>query len=134
MCGGPAPKAAGPTLRHYVTWDGYRSFGRTTNAAKKGSVTGSLAWGIPSGGGGVTALFCHITQNWRGTPLETLEVVVESIGATTTATGLEVHAWLDQQTYEKGRKVSDQQLAECHLKTNTFHGEWNYEIHPRKKC
>ena len=78
-------------------------------------------------------VFCHITQNWRGTPLETLEVVVESIGHTTTTTGLEVHAWLDQQTYEKGRKVSDQQLAECHLKPNKFHGEWNYEIHPRKK-
>ena len=78
-------------------------------------------------------LFCHITQNWRGTPLETLEVVVESIGATTTKAGLEVHAWLDQQTYQKGRKVSDTQLAECHLKMNKFHGEWNYEIHPRKK-
>ena len=78
-------------------------------------------------------LFCHITQNWRGTPLETLEVVVESIGATTTKAGLEVHAWLDQQTYQKGRKVSDTQLAECHLKMNKCHGEWNYEIHPRKK-
>ena len=78
-------------------------------------------------------LFCHITQNWRGTPLETLEVVVESIGATTTKAGLEVHAWLDEQTSPKGQKVSDQQLAECHLKPNKFHGEWNYEIHPRKK-
>ena len=78
-------------------------------------------------------LFCHITRNWRGTPLETLDVVVESIGATTTKTGLEVHAWLDQKTYAKGQKVSDAQLAECHLKPNKFHGEWNYEIHPREK-
>jgi transposase len=77
-------------------------------------------------------VFCHITQNWRGTPRETREVVVESIGHTTTTTGLEVHAWLDQQTCEKGRKVSDQQLAECLLKPHKFHGEWNYEIHPRK--
>jgi transposase len=78
-------------------------------------------------------LFCHITRNWRGTPLETLEVVVESIGATTTETGLEVHAWLDEGTYEKGRAVSDEALAECVIKRNGFHGEWNYEIHPRDK-
>ena len=76
-------------------------------------------------------LFCHITKNWQGTPLETLEIVVESIGATTTETGLEVHAWLDEGTYEKGRKVSDEQLAACKIRPHTYHGEWNYEIHPR---
>jgi transposase len=76
-------------------------------------------------------LFCHITRNWQGVPLETLEVVVESIAATTTATGLEVHAWLDEGTYAKGRKVSDAELAECIIKRHEFHGEWNYEIHPR---
>ena len=76
-------------------------------------------------------VFCHITRNWRGVPLETLEVVVQSIGATTTETGLEVHAWLDQSHYEKGRKVSDEELAECNIKRNMYHGEWNYEIHPR---
>jgi hypothetical protein len=76
-------------------------------------------------------VFCHITRNWRGTPLETLEIVVESIGATTTETGLEVHAWIDEGTYEKGRKVSDEELAACNIKRNEYHGEWNYEIHPR---
>jgi hypothetical protein len=76
-------------------------------------------------------VFCHITRNWQGTPLETLEIVVESIGATTTETGLEVHAWIDEGTYEKGRKVSDEELAECNIKHNKYHGEWNYEIHPR---
>jgi transposase len=76
-------------------------------------------------------LFCHITRTWQGVPLETLEVVVESIGQTTTATGLEVHAWLDEGTYEKGRKVTDAELAECLIKKHTYHGEWNYEIHPR---
>lgn len=75
-------------------------------------------------------VFCHITRNWRGRPLETLEVIVESIGATTTETGLEIHAWLDEGQYEKGRKVSDEQLAECNIKPNAYHGEWNYEIHP----
>src|SRR5476651_414639 len=76
-------------------------------------------------------LFCHITRNWQGTPLETLEIVVESIGGTTTETGLEVHAWIDEGTYEKGRKVSDEELASCNIKRNEYHGEWNYEIHPR---
>jgi hypothetical protein len=78
-------------------------------------------------------LFCHITRNWQGTPLETLEIVVESIGATTTKTGLEVHAWIDEGTYEKGKKVSDEELAECNIKRNKYHGEWNYEIHPHAK-
>jgi transposase len=76
-------------------------------------------------------LFCHITRNWRGVPLETLEVVVQSIGATTTDAGLEVHAWLDEGQYNKGRKVSDEELAACQIKRNNYHGEWNYEIHPR---
>jgi Rhodopirellula transposase DDE domain len=76
-------------------------------------------------------VFCHITRNWQGMPLETLEIVVESIGATTTQAGLEVHAWIDEGTYDKGRKVSDEELAECAIKHNAYHGEWNYEIHPR---
>ena len=76
-------------------------------------------------------VFCHLTRNWRGKPLENLEIVVESIGAMTTKTGLEVHAWIDEGTYEKGRKVSDEELAECNIKRNAYHGEWNYEIHPR---
>ena len=77
-------------------------------------------------------VFCHITRNWRGVPLENLEVVLESIGNTKTATGLEIHVWLDDKTYEKGRKVKDDELAECIIKRNDFHGEWNYEIHPRR--
>ena len=76
-------------------------------------------------------LFCHITRNWRGRPLETLEVVVNLIGSTKTAEGLEVHAWIDRKRYEKGRKISDEELQEVHLKRDKFHGDWNYEIHPR---
>jgi transposase len=76
-------------------------------------------------------LFCHITRNWQGVPLETREIVVQSIGHTTTNAGLEVHAWLDESTYPKGRKVTNEELAECHIKPAAFHGEWNYEIHPR---
>jgi hypothetical protein len=76
-------------------------------------------------------LFCHITRNWQGVPLETLQVVINLIGSTRTQQGLEVHAWLDENTYEKGRKVSDAEMSELHIKRNTFHGDWNYEIHPR---
>ena len=76
-------------------------------------------------------VFCHITRNWQGVPLETLEIVVESIGNTKTTTGLEIHAWVDEATYEKGRKVTDAELAECSIKRNDFHGDWNYEIHPQ---
>jgi hypothetical protein len=78
-------------------------------------------------------LFCHITRNWQGTPLETLAIVVQSIGATATETGLEVHAWLDEGKYEKGRKVSDEELADCNIRHHLYHAEWNYEIHPRGK-
>lgn len=78
-------------------------------------------------------LFCHITRNWRGVPLETEEIVVNLIGQTKTSSGLEVHAWLDQKEYTKGRKVSDAELCEVIIKRNKFHGEWNYEIHPAKK-
>jgi hypothetical protein len=77
-------------------------------------------------------LFCHITGNWRGVPLETHEVVVSSIGHTRTNSGLEAHAWLDGKTYEKGVKVSDKALSECIIKRHEFHGEWNYESHPRQ--
>lgn len=76
-------------------------------------------------------LFCHITRNWRGQPLETFEIVVQLIGNTATSEGLEVHAWLDASQYEKGIKVTDAELAECHIKPNKFHGEWNYDIIPR---
>jgi hypothetical protein len=75
-------------------------------------------------------LFCHITRNWQGVPLETHEVVVNLIGSTTTGEGLEVHAWLDEKPYTKGRKITAEELGEVIIKRNKFHGEWNYEIHP----
>lgn len=77
-------------------------------------------------------VFCHITRNWKGIPLETLEIVVNLIGATTTETGLEVHAWIDEAEYPIGKKVSNAELKECIIKKNKFHGDWNYEIHPKK--
>lgn len=77
-------------------------------------------------------LFCHITRNWQGIPLESFEIVVNLIGSTKTEKGLEVYAWLDEKQYEKSKKVSDDQLTEVHIKRNTFHGEWNYNILPMK--
>lgn len=77
-------------------------------------------------------LFCHITRNWRGVPLETREIVVSSIGNTRTTTGLEVHAWLDDKTYKTGIKVPDKELGACLINRHKFHGDWNYQIHPRQ--
>lgn len=77
-------------------------------------------------------LFCHITRNWQGTPLESHEIVVNLIGSTRTKEGLEVHAWLDSANYEKAKKVSDEQLAEVNIKRDAFHGEWNYKILPNE--
>lgn len=76
-------------------------------------------------------LFCHVTRNWRGHPLETYEIVVNLIGSTTTASGLVVHAELDAGKYEKGRKVTDEEYATVNLRPSQFHGEWNYVIRPK---
>ncbi len=78
-------------------------------------------------------LFCHITRNWRGVPLETRQVVVNLVSSTKTEEGLEVHCQLDQKDYPKGRKITDQQMADMNIRRNAFHGEWNYEIRPREK-
>jgi hypothetical protein len=77
-------------------------------------------------------LFCHITANWRGRPLTSREVVVNSIAATTTAAGLIVRAELDEAIYPTGLKVSDQQLATVRIERNSFHPEWNYAILPHQ--
>jgi transposase len=75
-------------------------------------------------------LFSFITQNWRGKPLESLEVIVSLIAATSTRTGLAVYAQLDQRTYPK-IKVDDAQLAAVQIDGDPFHPEWNYTIKPR---
>ena len=60
------------------------------------------------------------------------EVIVNLIAATTTRTGLRVQSQLDTGKYPKGIKVSKQEFATIHLRPDTFHGEWNYTIMPRK--
>ena len=76
-------------------------------------------------------LFCHMTRNWRGVPLESHQVVVSLIGSTQTTEGLDVHCRLDENDYPKGRKISDVEMATIKLKRNAFHGDWNYTIAPK---
>jgi hypothetical protein len=76
-------------------------------------------------------LFSFITQNWRGQPLVSRQAIVSLIAATTTKTGLVVKAALDTTAYQKGIKVSDEELATVRIVPHRFHGEWNYSISPR---
>jgi hypothetical protein len=75
-------------------------------------------------------LFSRITMNWRGRPLTSHEVVVASIAATTTGTGLAVHAELDTGSYPTGVQVSDEAIAALPVSRHRFHGDWNYTLHP----
>jgi hypothetical protein len=77
-------------------------------------------------------MFCHITQNWRGRPLISHEVIVHLIANTMTQQGLKIRAELDKRTYPAGIKVTDAELAQVNLKPNRFHGDWNYAIQPKK--
>jgi hypothetical protein len=76
-------------------------------------------------------MFCHITENWRGRPLVSREVVVNLIGHTTTKTGLAIQSALDENHYPTGREVTAQQMESLAIKQDRFHGEWNYTIQPR---
>ena len=76
-------------------------------------------------------LFSAISQDWRGRPLVSHEVIVELIGATTTRTGLRVRSALDTSDYPSGVRVSDAEMQTLYLERDTFHGEWNYTLLPR---
>ena len=78
-------------------------------------------------------MFCHITQNWRGRPLESLETVVNLIGSTTTAAGLRIRAGLDRHCYAKGLKVTAEEMAAIYLRASRDLGQWNYTITPRAR-
>ncbi|WSH69485.1 ISAzo13 family transposase (plasmid) [Rhizobium ruizarguesonis] len=75
-------------------------------------------------------LFAFITQNWRGKPLVSHEVIVQLIGATTTANGLDVQCCLDENGYPKAIKISDAEMNAINIDRDPFHGEWNYTILP----
>ena len=79
-------------------------------------------------------LFSHISMNWRGRPLTSHEVIVQTIAATTTVTGLSVHAELDAGTYPTGIKIPDSQMKALHqtgtLARHEWHPGWNYTLNP----
>jgi len=75
-------------------------------------------------------LFSFISQNWRGKPLISHEVIVNLISSTTTKTGLQVGCEIDPNSYPKGIKVTDKELKAVNLLKDAFHGEWNYTIKP----
>jgi len=77
-------------------------------------------------------LFSFIAMNWRGKPLINYQTIVNLIAATTTEKGLEVRCELDENAYEKGRKISDAEMATINIQPHEFHGEWNYTICPAK--
>jgi transposase len=77
-------------------------------------------------------LFSFISKNWRGQPLTSLKVIVSLIAGTTTRKGLKVHAEIDDRSYPTGIQVPDEEMAQINLRRDAFHGEWNYEILPRK--
>ena len=76
-------------------------------------------------------LFSFISQNWRGKPLVSHEVIVNLIASTSTQAGLRVQCQLDTKAYPKGVKVSDEEMASLNIQRDPFHGEWNYTLLPK---
>lgn len=77
-------------------------------------------------------MFSHISKNWRGRPLVSLEVIISLIASTTTRKGLQIACAADTTSYETGIKVSDEALADVNLVPDSYHGEWNYRILPNQ--
>lgn len=78
-------------------------------------------------------MFSFISMNWQGCPLETYETVINLIGNTTTRKGLKISARLDQNKYEKGLKITDDEMEETHLHRHSLHPQWNYTINPKNR-
>ena len=78
-------------------------------------------------------LFSYITQNWRGTPLISIDLIVKLISATTNRKGLKVFAEKSDATFHQGVKVSDAEIDGLRLKKDSFHPEWNYTISPSSR-
>jgi hypothetical protein len=76
-------------------------------------------------------MFSFISQNWRGMPLESLQTIVELIGNTTTKTGLKIKTSIDENHYDTGKKVSDEEFESINIELSKFQPAWNYTIHPR---
>lgn len=77
-------------------------------------------------------MFSFMSKNWRGRPLDSLGTIVNLISNTTTKTGLNIDAEIDEKEYEKGIKVSDKEMELLNIERDNFHGEWNYKIMPQE--
>lgn len=77
-------------------------------------------------------MFSFVSKNWRGRPLDSLGTIVNLIASTTTKKGLQIKAEIDTNEYEKGIKVSDEEMALLNIERESFHGEWNYKIMPQQ--
>ncbi len=77
-------------------------------------------------------LFSFISQNWRGKPLISHQVIIDLIAATTTTTGLTVKSKIDTNIYEKGLKISDQQMTELQLRRESFTATGTINLLPRR--
>jgi len=75
-------------------------------------------------------MFSFISKNWRGRPLISREVVVNLISNTKTDTGLKINAVLDENSYETGKKITDEEFRKINMIKDEFHSEWNYQICP----
>jgi hypothetical protein len=75
-------------------------------------------------------MFSFVSLNWRGKPLESLEIIINLIASTQTNTGLKVYTRLDEGSYQRGIEVTDEQLAAVNITRNEFHGDWNYTVTP----
>ncbi|WP_438817448.1 ISAzo13-like element transposase-related protein, partial [Streptomyces fildesensis] len=104
---------------------GHHSASRDSSLIKQRHCPGTSKWNKIE-----HRLFSHITMNWRGRPLTSHEVIVNSIAATTTRTGLRVKAALDTNSYPTGVKIADAEMAALPLTRHAFHGDWNYALHP----
>ena len=75
-------------------------------------------------------LFCEISKNWAGRPLDSFETILKYLRTTRTSTGLRVRAHLVRKTYETGVKVTDAQMRELRITPNSVLPKWNYTIEP----
>lgn len=78
------------------------------------------------------ALLAHHDELARP-PLTSHEVIVETIAATTTRTGLRVSAALDTNIYPTGVRIGEAEMAALPLTRHAFHGDWNYALHPQPR-
>jgi len=77
-------------------------------------------------------LFSEISKNWKGHPLDSYETILNYINTTKTTPGLRVRSYFDPKQYEKGIKVSKEEMSSISLERSDVLGKWNYNISPNR--